>query len=140
MGYDVHITRADSWVDGDEAPITLEQWREYVRSDPEMRLDGRAAAPTTEGEFVEVESESLAVWTAYSKGGQGGNHAWFHLGSGCIVVKNPDAEILEKMSRMATHFGARVQGDDGEDYDADGRPVVEGGNNRPWWRRLLGQG
>jgi len=124
MGYDVHITRADSWLDGVDRPITLDAWLEYVRSDPEMRLDGRAEAPTDEGRLV-YENAGLAVWTAYSGDGVGGNHAWFDLREGCVVVKNPDAEILRKMSCVAAHFLALVQGDDGENYGPDGEPVEE---------------
>ena len=122
MGYDVHITRAESWLDAEERPITLEAWLDYVRSDPEMRVDGRAQAHTDEG-TISYENAGLAVWTAYSGDGEDGNHAWFDLQGGCIVVKNPDIEILGKMSRVAAHFEARVQGDDGEDYGPNGQPI-----------------
>jgi hypothetical protein len=124
MGYDVHITRAESWLDGEERPITLDAWLDYTRSDPEMRVDGRAEARTDDG-VLAYENAGLAVWTGYSADGQDGNHAWFDLQAGCVVVKNPDAEILRKMFRVAAHFGARVQGDDGENYGPDGEPVDE---------------
>jgi hypothetical protein len=124
MGYDVHITRAESWLDAAERPITLEAWLDYVRSDPEMRVDGRAEAPTGQGTLV-YENAGLAVWTAYSGDGEDGNHAWFDLRQGRVVVKNPDAEILRKMFLVAAHFDARVQGDDGEAYGPDGEPVEE---------------
>jgi hypothetical protein len=135
VGYDVHITRADSWLEAEACPITLDAWLTYVRSDAEMRVDGRAEAQTTDGEFIALDSAGLAVWTTYSRDGQDGNHAWFDLQGGCVVVKNPDTEILCKMSRVAAHFDARVQGDDGEDYGPDGNPV-EDDPKRPWWRRF----
>lgn len=136
VGYDVHITCADSWLDAEARPITLDAWLTYARSDPEMRVDGRAEAQTAEGAHVAVENDGLAVWTAYSKDGEDGNHAWFDLRSGCVVVKNPDAEILQKMFRIAAHFRARVQGDEGENYGPDGEPVDDA-PERPWWRRLF---
>lgn len=149
MGYDVYITRAENWVDAEEEqPITLEAWLAYAQSDPEMRVDDRAEARTPDGEVIAFNSAGLAVWTAYSKDGQGGNHAWFDLQGGCVVVKNPDAEILRKMSRVATHFNARVQGDEGEEYGPDGsrihdspvdnRNPIGDGPKRAWWRRLFG--
>jgi hypothetical protein len=137
LGYDIHITRAGNWFEAESSPITLEAWIAYVNLDPEMRLDGRADSTTTTGEPVSCVSPGLAVWTAYSKDGHDGNHAWFDHGHSCIVVKNPDDEILRKMSRIAEHFQARVQGDDGEDYDPNGNPI-EDPPKRSWWRRLLG--
>ncbi len=136
VGYDIHITRADTWLEAESAPITLDAWLAYVDQDPEMRLDGRADSSTAGGDHVSYESRGLAVWTAYSKDGEGGNHAWFDHLDGCIVVKNPDAEILSKMVRIADHFDARVQGDDGEDYDRHGKPLFDP-PKKSWWRRLF---
>jgi hypothetical protein len=138
MGYDVHITRAENWVDSGIQAISVEEWLEYVRSDPEMRLDGRAEARTSDGETAAYENAGLAVWTAYSQDGKEGNHAWFDFRNGCVVVKNPDSEILSKMSRIAAHLRGQVQGDDGEDYGPDGEPI-EGEPRSPWWKRLLGR-
>lgn len=108
MGYDVHITRAESWLDSDTQPILLEEWLAYVRSDPGMHLDGGAGAP--------------AVWTASQDDGE--RQVRFHFEHGRITVKSPDAEILCQMSLIAIHFRARVQGDEGEDYyGSDGMPV-----------------
>ena len=81
-----------------------------------MRLDGYAEATTPKGETIRVESEGLAVWTAYSKHGLNGNMAWLDLERGCIDVKNPDEEILNKMRSIAARFGARVVGDEDETY------------------------
>lgn len=39
MGYEIHITRAENWSDPDEArAITAEEWLEYVKRDPELKL------------------------------------------------------------------------------------------------------
>jgi hypothetical protein len=116
LGYDVHITRADDWSESETAPITLEEWLAYVRSDPEMRLDGNASATSPAGDTLTYESEGLAVWTAYSQHEQDGNMAWFDHRGGEIVVKNPDPEILDKMCSIARALRARVQGDEGEPY------------------------
>jgi len=116
MGYDLHITRADDWTDSESEPITLDEWKAYVASDPEFRLENFAEATTPQGETVRYDSEGLAVWTAYSGHGVDGNMAWFDYRRGRIVVKNPDDEIQEKMKRIADHFDAYVVGDEGEEY------------------------
>jgi hypothetical protein len=118
MGYDVHITRAESWRDSEDQSISLDEWLAYIEQDTEMRLDGFAEAQIKEtGEILRVESEGLAVWTDYSSHGEGGNMAWFDHRCGEIIVKNPDREILDKMAQIARALGARVQGDEGENYD-----------------------
>lgn len=116
MGYDVHITRAEHWTDSENMAIDLADWLEYLRNDPEMRLDGAAAAPLSSGETLTYENEGLAVWTAYSRHEVDGGMAWFDHQGGRIVVKNPDEEILHKMRAIAEYLEAHVQGDDGEDY------------------------
>ena len=51
--------------------------------------------------------------------------AWFSHSQGDVVVKNPDREILRKMWLVAGAFNAKVQGDDGEIYDANGDVIRE---------------
>lgn len=151
MGYDVHITRAEEWMDSSSAPISLREWLDYVANDPEMRLDGHADATVGQGEILRYENDGLAVWTKYSGHGADGNMAWFDFSDSHIVVKNPDEEIIDKMCHVAEALDARVQGDDGEFYPtppssgappakpssiSTGGPAKESGS---WWKRLLGR-
>ncbi|KWK77448.1 hypothetical protein [Burkholderia ubonensis] len=122
MGYDVHITRKANWF-ADEPQIDIDEWRTLVASDKEMRLDGYAEAKVGGGAVLRVESEGLAVWVAYSGNAASGNMAWFNFDRGDVVVKNPDAEIFAKMWAIAQKLGARVQGDDGELYGANGNVI-----------------
>ena len=122
MGYDVHITRARHWTDSRAHPISLDEWMAYVRSDKEMRLDNRAQAVATTGDTIVTESPGIAVWVPWKKDGVAGGHAWFSYGDGEIIVKDPDRAILRKMFTTAVAFNARVQGDEGETYDANGDP------------------
>ena len=117
MGYDIHITRAAEWTESEAAPITLDEWKAYVETDPEMRMDNFAETTNTAGETpLRYENEGVAVWTAYSGHEEGGNMGWFDYRDGRVVVKNPDDEILAKMKRIAEALGASVMGDDGESY------------------------
>ncbi|MCD2424928.1 hypothetical protein LQ567_19245 [Niabella pedocola] len=115
MGYELHITRRENWADEDPAAaISLQEWMELVKNDPKMQLDHEATAATTSGDAIAVDSEGLSVWTAYSRDGIEGNHARFSYHAGTIDVKNPDAEIIDKMLAMAMQLRAKVVGDDGE--------------------------
>jgi|SRR6516162_525029 hypothetical protein len=142
MGYDVHITRAEEWSESETQPITFEEWRAYIASDPEMRLDGHAETRTPDGAVIRMEGEGLAVWVVWPDTSDG-NLAWMDHRDGRIVVKNPDAAILAKMCAIAEKLGARVQGDEGELYpdeagetqDAD--PPGSALQQFPWWKRWL---
>jgi len=120
MGYEVHITRKDQWFDEAGPSISLDDWLDYVKNDPEMRLDGFAEAVTSDGHVIRTENPDIAVWIAYSGHEEDGNMAWFSHFRNKVSVKNPDKEILQKMHRIATTLVAHVQGDEGEIYDASG--------------------
>jgi hypothetical protein len=139
VGYEVYATRAVHWVDAATAPIPLDEWLAYVESDPEMRLDGYAEAEVSGGAVLRYENEGLAVWLAWSGDEEDGNRAWFDFRKGCVVVKNPDEEILSKLVDIATALGARVVGDDGELYPqspaaASADTSKASHRDRPWWR------
>src|SRR5262245_44213580 len=44
---------------------------------------------------------------------------------GNIEINNPDLVLIKKMASVAAALGATVQGDDGELYDGEGRPVQQ---------------
>lgn len=107
MGYNLHITRRDFWADDVEGvPITLEDWKRYIATDPEMRLAGYAEAKTTSGDSVRMEMAGIAVWIKHSQNGIDGNMAWICHSGDRIVAKNPDKEMIGKMCRIAAHFNA----------------------------------
>ena len=101
MGYNLHITRADVSSGELISKITAEEWLEYVWSDFELQL-------------VEGSISHKVKWT-----GPGSEpYMWLVWSHGTIYTKGPDKPLLEKMLVIAKHFGARVQGDDGEYYEA----------------------
>jgi hypothetical protein len=58
-----------------------------------------------------------------------------------VVVKNPDQEILKKMWSIADSLSAKVQGDEGELYGADGCSIDIAPIRtdviylkKPWWK------
>jgi hypothetical protein len=108
MGCDLHITRAKEQWDSEDAPILLEEWVEFVESDPSLSLDPQSG-------------KGFAVWKGKCRYN---DQTWFDWGYGKIFTTNPDTPILRKMLEMAKHFGAQVQGDDCEVYaDDSGYPL-----------------
>ena len=94
----------------------MQEWLAYAESGGEIRADGFAEAETPEG-LIRLENKGIAVWVAYPDHGVGSNMAWFCHFSGRITVKNPDKAILAKMHQIASKLSAKVQGDEGEEYD-----------------------
>jgi hypothetical protein len=136
MGYDVHVPRKQHWLDEGGPEISLAEWTAVVAADRDMRLDGYAEAEVGNGSILRIESEGLSVWTAWSRHGENGM-AWFSFHRGNVTVKNPDPEIRRKMWSLAGILMARVQGDEGEFYDASGNELEIGGQptgRKPWWR------
>ncbi|HMR81749.1 MAG TPA: hypothetical protein PKE30_01405 [Niabella sp.] len=139
MGYDIHITRQENWFDEDESKkISLDEWKDFLLNDAEMRLANFAEATAT----IRVESDGLAVWTKYSGNGLDGNLAWFDYNKGNIICKNPDNEIINKILIIAKQLDAKVQGDEGELYELTDdkkittRQLSDSSNykEKPWWK------
>jgi len=100
MGWEVHMTRAADWSNGDQRPITPDEWLAVVDADPELRID-------------QANGPCFAVWSgpcSYPNGG------WFDWAHGCVSTKHPDRAILGKLLQLAARLGAVVQGDDGGVY------------------------
>ncbi|MDK4715920.1 hypothetical protein [Rhizobium sp. CNPSo 4039] len=112
-------------------------------SDPELRHDGSAETHVGEGALLRIEGDGICVWTNYSGGSNSENKARLIWSAGNIVAKNPDEEIRRKMWRIAQVLGARVRGDEGEQYGRDGEMIEEAtpplheppsNSMRPWWK------
>src|SRR5688500_3851169 len=98
MGYNLYITRREDWMDEDGPGISLEEWRSYVESDAELRMDDSLG-------------EHVAVWSGPST-----EVSWLAWTGGNLETKNPDEPLVRKMIAVAAALGAKVQGDDGERY------------------------
>ncbi|MBV8252279.1 MAG: hypothetical protein JO154_06690 [Chitinophaga sp.] len=135
MGYELHITRQDTWYDEDfSKQISMEEWKNYLTDDPEMRLDNYAEASFEDGSVLRIEGEGLAVWTKHSRL----LNVWFSYYKGNICVKSPDEEVILKMVNIAQKLDARVQGDDMEYYGKKGLilPDSQVVTNVQSWRRM----
>lgn len=109
MGYDLHITKADRWIDSREHPIVASEWHALVAADRSLQV-------RTE-DFLDYEDDAgqvrrihPVVWTADPDR----PYLWFKDGE--ITVKFPGEATIAKMKEIAAKLGARVFGDDGEEY------------------------
>ena len=108
MGYDVHITRAEQWFESEERPIQVDEWHSYAASDANLSREG----PFDSGQH-------FYNWRV------GDTETWLDWFDGAIYTKNPPEDVRASMFEIATRFGARVQGDEGEYYGADGKVVPD---------------
>ena len=103
MGYNLYITRADSWADESGPKISREEWLAYVASDSELRID-------------ESMGKDMAIWSGPSEH----ESPWIQWSDGTLESKYPDPPLVEKMVSIATALAATVQGEEGEEYLAGG--------------------
>ena len=141
MGYDIYITRKTDWFEEDQPGISLAEWRACIDSDPELQLDGHAEAELQDGAVLRMEAPGLAVWIGHPEHGKQDGMAWLSWYAGNVTAKNPDTPTLQKMWSIAQALQAKVQGDDGELYDASGQmlpreapPASTPAGRKPWWR------
>lgn len=98
MGYDLHITRRESWLD-DGNDITKAEYEALIRTDSEFTY------PSGLG-------DGYAEWTSPKSGYK----SWLYWNEGRIQTKNPKPEFIDKMVHFAKLLQANVQGDEGEVY------------------------
>jgi hypothetical protein len=112
MGYDLHITRRAEWSDPDSGPpITREEFECVVLGDARFQRDERLGLD----------------YAMLMKKPRGTEHApWLCWLDGEIVTKSPPRSFIEIVVEIAGTLNARVVGDDGEEYGADGRAAGAG--------------
>ena len=105
MGYDVEISHAADQFDEDPKPIPRDSWIEFMQSDPDWELD----ADVAHGEEADAFALSRTIYDGEERLG-------LRWTSGLIYAKTPNEELVNEMCRIATIFGARVMGEEGEFY------------------------
>jgi hypothetical protein len=117
VGYNLHITRAPRWWDSEAHPIPAAEWRRLIESDPELHPATDISSGTGSDRRVPV---------CFTGDGGAEEPLWFD--SGRVHIKNPLPTSLRKLKQIADALGARVFGDDGEEYGAEAviQPAVPG--------------
>jgi hypothetical protein len=102
--------------------IAEDEWLRIIESDPELSFDRETRCSFGDEDVV------FAAWK-----GEAGALGWFN---GEITTKNPDRALILKMVKIAEILGAKVQGDDGEEYP-EALQRDDPSRKAPWWRRLF---
>jgi hypothetical protein len=131
LGYDLHVTRGDTWLESEATPIAFGEWEAYVLADVTLRPE-------------EETDNGCVLWTQHPKEPC---RLWWLDGE--VRCKNPDEAAIVKLVAIATALDARVVGDDGEEYYVDPTGVVKREPAMPdaptpqqkrrnsWWERLI---
>jgi len=148
LGYSICITRVGDDPDLEYEPIELEEWLNYLSTDREMRAEEAAQLTTPKGERISMRGAGMARWTGHPSA-DSSQGVWFCHGGNGICVNHPDAQTTAKMHIIAQAFGARVLGEEHEEYGPDGEIVpgteperLEASPRAPvpgFFRRLFGR-
>jgi hypothetical protein len=111
MGYNLYITRAPSWLERKDHPISPAEWQAIIDADAtlvtnEADYDQHAASDG------QLEMIHPTEWTESIDG----NCLW-HV-DGAIECKNPSPTWISKMVEIARRLGAKVLGEEDEEYTA----------------------
>ena len=103
----MHITRAAQWFDGRDRPIDPTVWLEVARGDHDLRESGYgdsmvAGAIVRDPVFDWANDDSVSFGYSRSEGN--------------VVVKGHWEPAVAKTKAIAAILGAKVQGDEGEEY------------------------
>ncbi|MEO0943914.1 MAG: hypothetical protein AAFY06_03600 [Pseudomonadota bacterium] len=120
MRYEVFITRRDNWADKG-SDITLTEWLSYLSIDKSLQRDALFDSARTR-ENDALENPTHVIWTDWP-GQSDGKEARFRLEDGNVVASDSDEAIRKKLFIMAHVLEGKVQGIEGEIYDANGKAL-----------------
>lgn len=107
MGYEIHITRADNWLEAGNYPISQEEIDQIVESDPELQW-----STDDYGEMREADGTLKRFYAILWNG-----EPVYIFYKGEITCKSPNESQVIKAVHIAQALGAKVVGDDGEQYE-----------------------
>ena len=106
MPYDVHITKAKSWLLSKNNPIVTDEVNQLVDSDSELSW--------SQSDYIEMLNDKKETVRHYAILWNG-QPKFLHV-DGEIRCSNPDKKTIAKMREIAKELGAIVQGDEDEVY------------------------
>ncbi|GAA4264304.1 hypothetical protein [Dactylosporangium darangshiense] len=108
MGYNLHITRAEHWLDADGEPIGRQEWNAYASGHPAMQHAGWI-------EWKDVGREAVYDWPAGYE-----DRSSLSWRNGEVTVTGVYTDYIPGLVAIAADLEANVVGDDGERYTSDG--------------------
>jgi len=120
MAYDLHIVRTESWLEAASAPITKQDVDALVAADSELVWS------TTD--YVDMEDDEGAVTRYYYLTWRGESCFWWYRDQ--IECASPSKAQKKKLVEMSRALGARVVGDDDEEYPLEQKAVSPDGKRQ----------
>ena len=108
FGYNLYITRAESWLDAADQAITEAEWHAVVAGDPSLTINTASYVDQKVGGII--KRTHPVEWS----GSSDGNAFWYD--GGAIECKNPTELWRRKMVELAAQLSARVLGEEDEEY------------------------
>jgi hypothetical protein len=110
MPYELHITRADDWLESRTSPIPVEEWQALVDHHPDLHSQDHVVAinPMTQEELKVPLANGACLDV-------NGGPLYFSCRDGRVSVGAID-ELIPQVKNIADQLGARLFGDEGEEY------------------------
>ncbi|MEK3910661.1 hypothetical protein [Paenibacillus sp. FSL H7-0331] len=117
MGYELNITRAKYTFEAKENPITLEEWKNYISNDVDLKLQVEDDISQTlpNGNVLSMKSgEGMASWD------YNGETVFLRYSRGLILAPfhpyGDEPQYIEKLKSISNKLNARLLGDEQEEY------------------------
>jgi hypothetical protein len=136
MGYNIGIARAANLFDGRDNPISDDEFRVVAGADPELEYVREDYSKRIRADGGVEETFHPWVYVAHPR------RPSIWLIDGVATSKNADDQTIAKLFELAQQLEARVLGEEGEEYDADGSQIgfeEPAPPHVPWWRRIFGR-
>lgn len=124
MGYEIHITRAEDWVE-DDNPITIEEVEEIFDKLPKgfsIDRSGVVTAVAPDGHRISAE---VGPYVQYHDGNDDSMVCIYFLSGGPSFKVRDEKQILPILE-LADALNAKIQGDELEIYTRESILGVEG--------------
>jgi hypothetical protein len=104
VGYDLHITRADDWIDGEKTPISRQRWKAFAAGEGRLTVGG----------WFDADIGRQPAWTYTSSDGKDFSLSWRN---GIVDVTGRFSDqACRELAGLATALGAQLVGDEGESF------------------------
>ncbi|WP_147339413.1 hypothetical protein [Actinomadura spongiicola] len=116
VGYDFHITRANSWFDSEQYPITLEEWESFARGNQSLELE-------LDSSITFTNFGTLNIYALKCDPSRDVTLSWYDFRIEVTGIQ--DIEAIRACVILAEALQANFLGDEGEKYLPDGTGISE---------------
>jgi glutamyl/glutaminyl-tRNA synthetase len=117
------LTRGKKAYDSGKNPISLDEWKKYIKTDPELFLeeDYEINLGGVNG-INKIHEPGRVLWKAHKHGGYA---VPFWYSDGYVHIKNPCGFMVNKLWDIAQKLNARVLPEEGDEVKEKEIPLCE---------------